>query len=273
MSERLPFGICERIRGWASWWAADEDARTPPHAETKRCGGRHGTVVGHWSESEKRKRSSRRRIAHPRVRRDESQTLESDSDDRRHKSHPPLHPSRSRPARGGLAGRRWNASRLRAPLERHHEPRRLGRLQDGRRRDPGGWSQLATDIVVSKYFRKAGLHGDKEHGETSVRQVVLPHRAHHPRGRRAASAATSRPTKDADTFEAELSLPARQPVRRLQLAGVVQLRPLPPATASRAPAATGRGTPRATARVDRDRRTPTSARSARRASSSRSTTT
>ncbi len=37
---------------------------------------------------------------------------------------------------------------------------------------PAGWSQLATDIVVSKYFRKAGIHGDKTLGETSVRQVV-----------------------------------------------------------------------------------------------------
>ncbi len=37
---------------------------------------------------------------------------------------------------------------------------------------PTGWSQLATDIVISKYFRKAGLHGDKDQGETSVRQVV-----------------------------------------------------------------------------------------------------
>ena len=37
---------------------------------------------------------------------------------------------------------------------------------------PSGWSQLATDIVVSKYFRKAGLHGKKDLGENSVRQVV-----------------------------------------------------------------------------------------------------
>jgi ribonucleoside-diphosphate reductase alpha chain len=37
---------------------------------------------------------------------------------------------------------------------------------------PAGWSQLATDIVVSKYFRKAGLHGDPGQGETSARQVV-----------------------------------------------------------------------------------------------------
>ncbi len=37
---------------------------------------------------------------------------------------------------------------------------------------PSQWSQLATDIVVSKYFRKAGLHGDANQGETSARQVV-----------------------------------------------------------------------------------------------------
>ncbi|MBI4387728.1 MAG: vitamin B12-dependent ribonucleotide reductase [Candidatus Omnitrophica bacterium] len=34
---------------------------------------------------------------------------------------------------------------------------------------PKSWSQLATDIVVSKYFRKAGVRGGTE---TSVRQVV-----------------------------------------------------------------------------------------------------
>ena len=69
---------------------------------------------------------------------------------------------------------------------------------------PAGWSQLATDIVVSKYFRKAGLHGKKELGETSVRQVV--HRlartireAGEKMGGYFASKA------DADAFEAELS--------------------------------------------------------------------
>src|SRR5262245_12108172 len=36
---------------------------------------------------------------------------------------------------------------------------------------PAGWSQLATDIVVSKYFRKAGVPGQPGH-ETSVRQVI-----------------------------------------------------------------------------------------------------
>ena len=37
---------------------------------------------------------------------------------------------------------------------------------------PTGWSQLATDIVVSKYFRKAGIHGDSKRGETSARDLV-----------------------------------------------------------------------------------------------------
>ena len=37
---------------------------------------------------------------------------------------------------------------------------------------PEGWSQLATDIAVSKYFRKAGIHGDKNKGEKSVRELV-----------------------------------------------------------------------------------------------------
>jgi len=35
---------------------------------------------------------------------------------------------------------------------------------------PAGWSQLAIDIVVSKYFRKAGVPGTDH--ETSVRQVI-----------------------------------------------------------------------------------------------------
>ncbi|MCL2823291.1 MAG: hypothetical protein FWD57_04805, partial [Polyangiaceae bacterium] len=37
---------------------------------------------------------------------------------------------------------------------------------------PADWSQRATDIVASKYFRKAGLHGNAADGETSVRQVI-----------------------------------------------------------------------------------------------------
>ena len=37
---------------------------------------------------------------------------------------------------------------------------------------PTSWSQLATDIAVSKYFRKAGIHGDSKRGERSVRELV-----------------------------------------------------------------------------------------------------
>ena len=69
---------------------------------------------------------------------------------------------------------------------------------------PAGWSQLATDILISKYFRKAGLHGDKDQGETSVRQVV--HRLAHTIRVAADDFGGYFATKaDADTFEAELS--------------------------------------------------------------------
>ncbi len=69
---------------------------------------------------------------------------------------------------------------------------------------PSTWSQLATDIVVSKYFRKAGLFGDKSRGETSVRQVV--HRIAHTirtAGEQFGGYFASK--KDADAFESELS--------------------------------------------------------------------
>jgi ribonucleoside-diphosphate reductase alpha chain len=69
---------------------------------------------------------------------------------------------------------------------------------------PAGWSQLATDIVVSKYFRKAGIGGDAKVGETSVRQVVgriarTIRKAGESFGRYFAS------TRDADVFEDELT--------------------------------------------------------------------
>jgi ribonucleoside-diphosphate reductase alpha chain len=78
---------------------------------------------------------------------------------------------------------------------------------------PAGWSQLATDIAISKYFRKAGLHGDKDVGERSVRQLV--HRLAHTIRVAAEKQTTGDATRkagayfatkaDADTFEAELS--------------------------------------------------------------------
>ena len=67
---------------------------------------------------------------------------------------------------------------------------------------PKSWSQLATDIVVSKYFRKAGVPGSG--GEVSVRQVV-----HRIAGaiRKAGEdfGGYFRTVEDAETFEAELA--------------------------------------------------------------------
>ena len=68
---------------------------------------------------------------------------------------------------------------------------------------PASWSQLATDIVVSKYFRKAGLPGAPGH-ETSVRQVV--HRiAHTVRVTGEQQGGYFATPEDAEAFEAELS--------------------------------------------------------------------
>jgi ribonucleoside-diphosphate reductase alpha chain len=71
---------------------------------------------------------------------------------------------------------------------------------------PESWSQLATDIAVSKYFRKAGIKGDAESktSETSARQLVVRvaktlREAGEQQGGYFAS------TEDADAFEAELS--------------------------------------------------------------------
>jgi ribonucleoside-diphosphate reductase alpha chain len=69
---------------------------------------------------------------------------------------------------------------------------------------PATWSQLATDIVVSKYFRKAGLQGDKTRGETGVRQVVSRiARTIRAAGDQLGGYFATR--KDAENFEAELT--------------------------------------------------------------------
>src|SRR6266540_4468222 len=68
---------------------------------------------------------------------------------------------------------------------------------------PAEWSQLATDIVVSKYFRKAGLKDAPGH-ETSVRQVV--HRlAHTLRVAGEEQGGYFATLGDAEAFEAELA--------------------------------------------------------------------
>jgi len=67
---------------------------------------------------------------------------------------------------------------------------------------PKGWSQLATDIVVSKYFRKAGVPGTSH--ETSVKQVVTRIARSMRRAGEAFGGYFATP-EDADTFEAELT--------------------------------------------------------------------
>ena len=68
---------------------------------------------------------------------------------------------------------------------------------------PAQWSQLATDIVVSKYFRRAGLFGDSKQGETSVRQVVF--RIAHTIREAGELRGYFVDKEAAETFEAELS--------------------------------------------------------------------
>src|SRR3989338_7984755 len=67
---------------------------------------------------------------------------------------------------------------------------------------PSSWSQLATDIVVSKYFRKAGVPNTGS--ETSVRQVVK-RLAHTLRTAGESFNGYFATKEDAETFEAELT--------------------------------------------------------------------
>src|SRR5712671_2691292 len=68
---------------------------------------------------------------------------------------------------------------------------------------PAEWSQLATDVAVSKYFRKAGL-GTKSGAEESVRQLVR-RVAHTLRSAGEAQGGYFATPADAEAFEAELT--------------------------------------------------------------------
>ncbi len=67
---------------------------------------------------------------------------------------------------------------------------------------PSSWSQLATDIVVSKYFRKAGV--PRTGSETSVRQVVK-RLAHSIRKAGEEFGGYFATAEDAEAFESELT--------------------------------------------------------------------
>jgi ribonucleoside-diphosphate reductase alpha chain len=134
---------------------------------------------------------------------------------------------------------------------------------------PKGWSQLATDIAVSKYFRRAGLFTATRARARPAWQVV--YRIAHSIREAGELAGLLRRPDEADTFEAELSWMLvhqygafNSPVwfncglfQRYGIAGQGGNWAWDEATAARSPR----------------RPTPTSARSARRASSSRCKTT
>jgi len=69
---------------------------------------------------------------------------------------------------------------------------------------PSGWSQLASDIAISKYFRKAGINGDPKRGERSVRELVY-RVAHTIREAGENLGGYFASPEDAESFEMELS--------------------------------------------------------------------
>ena len=134
-------------------------------------------------------------------------------------------------------------------------------------KSPAFWSQLATNVVVSKYFYGEVGTPEREH---SVRQLDPPRQpARSPTGACDDGYFATRRRRRAVLSRADLALPA--PARRVQLARLVQRRPVSTSTASTARSATGAGTPRR--RTSSSPRTRTSIRKARPASSRASTTT
>ena len=90
---------------------------------------------------------------------------------------------------------------------------------------PASWSQLATDILISKYFRKAGAARRQGRGGDERSPGGASSVAHHPpRGRRLRRLLRGQERRRCVRGRA-VAL-ARSPVRRLQLAGLVQPRSL-----------------------------------------------
>src|SRR5712671_636416 len=123
-------------------------------------------------------------------------------------------PVRSRPPRGFAVDRRntregQTAAEVLAEVEWTRRPAKISgadgevvfKMDDAE--VPKSWSQLATDVAVSKYFRKAGVPS-KSGAEESVRELV--HRvAHTMRVAGETQGGYFATAQDADAFEAELT--------------------------------------------------------------------
>src|SRR6059058_874956 len=123
-------------------------------------------------------------------------------------------PIRSRPPRGFAVDRRntrdgQSAEEVVAKVEWTRRPAKISgadgevvfKMDDAE--VPADWSQLATDVAVSKYFRKAGVP-TKSKAEESVRQLVQ-RVAHTLRSAGEAQGGYFATPADAEAFEAELT--------------------------------------------------------------------
>ena len=167
----------------------------------------------------------------------------------RHRRPPPLHRGRGRPLR---------LRRVGAPLQRHHEPRRFGRLQDGRRRDPAptGRSSRPTSSSRSTSARP-GSTATRSIGETQRSPGRLPHRAHDPRSRRDVRRLL-RHARTTPTLRGRALVPARATSTARSTRRCGSTAGSSTATASTAPAATRRWDVDELGRRSPRRRTPTS---------------
>src|SRR5438105_7525831 len=123
-------------------------------------------------------------------------------------------PIRSRPPRGLAVDRRstrdgQTAAEVLGEVEWTRRPAKISgadgevvfKMDDAE--VPKSWSQLATDVAVSKYFRKAGVP-NKSGAEESVRELV--HRvAHTLRSAGETQGGYFATPQDAEAFEAELT--------------------------------------------------------------------
>ena len=195
--------------------------------------------------------------------------------DQERRDRPPRqHASRCRSPRERRPGLAWakSSSTSAAPVH-HHEPRRLDRLQDGRRGDPQRLEPARDGHRHLEVLPQSRALRRRKAGREERSAGRPPHREHDPPGRREVRRLL-RHEGGRRCVRGRARLPHGPPDRRVQLASLVQLRSVGPVRHHRLRRKLGVGSveSRRAARSSR-RRTPTSARSARRASSRPRTTT